>query len=350
MLDAWKAIADPAQRVVACFGDSTGEGVAGIANGGYVQVLRDLMRSRWGMGGLGFNGCWRDEWAFTAGGDAWTASAGGDAWAVGPYQGVWVTAQTMLGNTATKIATYTKPAAQLPITSFDIWVVDGPSAGNFSYSIDGGAWTNVSHTWNSDNSLDKITIGSSVTTSIRVRGANAAGTATNVYLTGIEPKSAGTGVVVHNMAANFESSPAIIRSNPGWGSWIDQVQPDVALIMYTNDLLTWNKAAYKTRIQEFIDRVEANGGEAIVMTMCGQSDRDGAEVQEQQAAHDELAADNNIYHINFYEIMGNYVTSNAAGYMVDIAHPSVKGTKVMAHHIWAHLGRTDQGTRHKIPS
>lgn len=346
MLDAWKAISDPTTRVIAAFGDSTGQGTVGVTNGGYCEILRELMRSRWGKACAGFFGTWWSHWSYTTGGNAWTNATVSDAWDVGPYMPQFSPAHTKRADTASKIATWTKPSG-LQVTSFTLYMVDGAGSGNFSYSIDGGSYTNVSNSWNQDNSLDAITINSPVSSTVAIRGANASGTGVNTYLVGIEPHSGTTGVKLHNLCVNGEATYSVVRTTAGdWGKWIDLVQPDLITIMYTNDVLVFNATDYQNRLQSLISRVTAYGGEAILMSFFEQDGRDTTTQATMRSIHASLAQSNNIPHINFYDLVGGgYSAAVAAGYMSDALHPSNSGAVFIANHMWAHIGRTDRGVK-----
>lgn len=354
MLEAWRALSDPSDRIIACFGDSTTEGVVNISNGGYTQVLRELMWNTWGCGGFGFYGTWREHWTFSSGADAWNTSQGGAShpWNIGPMDGGTfdVNTKVVIGNGATRIATWNKlggsgATSSPPAGSFTLWVVDSTGSGTFSYSVDAGPWVNVTGSWSNNNSLVHITINTPIESNIRVRAADSSSTATMVYLVGIEPHAESAGAKVHNIGANSEFSFSAIRSLPGWGSWLDIVKPKIATIMFTNDLALWDQTAYQNRMQTFVDRVKANNGEPVIMTMCGQSGRNPTNYSQQRAANQNVADANNLIHINFYDIMGDFAAASAAGYMADNLHPNNKGAQVIAQHIWSCLGATGSGPR-----
>jgi lysophospholipase L1-like esterase len=362
MLQAWRAIADPEDRVIACFGDSTTEGTVGVTNGGYPEQLRQLMVNRWGQtADYGFYGTWRDHWSFTSGGDAWTLGTISEAWSVGPFQAGTPNASVMFANGSSKVATWSNnlsgsntivATTGVPVNSFSLYMVDGSGAGNFSYRLGGvfGSWTNVSETWNNDNSIKVITVNSEILTgSLEVRAANSAGTAVNTYLIGVQPHSLTTGPRVHNMGVNGKFLSTFVRTTgPDWGKWIDIVQPKIAIVMFTNDLLLWSQANWETQLNAFISRVRSNGGEPIIMTMCGQNGRENGNYDQQRSSNQSVAAAQGVIHINFYDIMGDYATANAAGYMADNLHPSNKGAQLMAQHIWSHIGSTGNGARFRI--
>lgn len=362
MLEAWRAIADPEDRIIACFGDSTTEGTVNIKNGGYPEILRQLVANKWGeTKDYGFYGSWRDHWTFTSGGNAWTLGTSSDAWSVGPHQGGSPNASVMFANGSSKVGTWSNNlgsnniimgTTSIPATSFSLYVVDGSGAGNFSYRVGGafGAWTDVSETWNNDNSIKVITINTEIILgSLEVRAANSAGTAVNIYLIGVQPHSSITGPELHNMGVNGKFLSTMVRTTgPDWGKWIDIVQPMIATVMFTNDLLLWSQPNWETQLNTFITRVRSYGGEPIIMTMCGQNGRETSNYDQQRSSNQSVAAAQGVIHINFYEIMGDFATASAAGYMADDLHPSNKGAKLMAQHIWSYLGSTGNGARFRI--
>lgn len=281
-LDAWEAITDDNQRVVAFLGDSTVE-ADGVGTGPpTARYLRDVMAKRWPMRGYGYRAPWADEWSYTTGGNAWSNSSPTDAFAVGPleefvldqYVGV------IYASGASKVATFTKAAWMTEdITAFKIGVVDGPSSGNFAYRIDGGAWTNVSWTWNQNNSLDQITINSPVTSTVEIRGANAAGTAVTVYLgLGIEPITTGVGAVLHDLSASAQVlilSSRAGQSPGGDGStWMDVLQPKVTFIMFTNDMASviYSSSAVTAALEKHATRAAPYGKVVPVMFWGQQRD------------------------------------------------------------------------------
>lgn len=359
-LAAWRAITDNSQRIIACFGDSVTEGTGGNC-GGYPEILRQLMTKKWASGGYGFYGTWRSHWVYTSGANAWDTSQGGSSkpWNIGPYDGgiMDVNTKVVIGNTASKIATWYRYSYQWPaqlyseggpaIDSFTLWVVDSTGSGTFSYSIDGGAWTNVSYSWSNNNTLARITINSPIANNLRVRGANAAGTATNLYLVGIEPKVSTPGSLVHNMGAASEFTFSSIRlDNSKWGGWLDIIKPKVATIIYTNDLdFGWDSTSYQNRLQAFIDKVAANGGETIIITMWGQNGRNAANYTAQRSIHQNLANVNNLYHLNLYDLVGDFSAAQAAGLISDNLHPNNNGYARIADYLWSYLG-VDTNTPH----
>lgn len=289
-LTAWEAITDDTARCVAVVGDSTwgfdgypfGQPGPGPSSSDY---FRQVFAKRWPVRGPGIRLLANAfEWTLTTGGDAWTAATTSDAWDVGPYRFIYNSQNAVFrANTATKVATWSTAVVRNitdePVTSFKLGVVDGASSANFSYRIDGGTWTNVSNTWNQNNSLDQITINSAVTSTVEVRGANAAGTNVTVYLAWIEPIT-GTGAIFHDLSVPGERLRSMVRTTSGDAlKWVDVIQPDVVFVGYTNDVVTddiggstqsWNALTYAGQLQTLSDRVQANGGQIVPITYWGQ--------------------------------------------------------------------------------
>lgn len=352
-LTAWENISSASNRCVVLMGDSTGELDSGTTDENtYPMQIREKMRARWGIQGPGMLGTWRDEWAFTTGGDVWTNGSTSDAWSKGPLIGAFAHTKTKRADTATKIGTWTKPVwVREAITSFYLWVVDGASSGNFSYSIDGGAYTDVSGTWTQGNALTRILVNSSVTSTVAIRGATAAGVAQTMYLVGIEPIT-GTGAQLHDFTASAEAITysvglPVVSNDPG--AFIDLIQPDVLVHMWTNDLqAAWYGSAIGTNLAYYATRMASNGGIIVPMSFWGQDRGADNANNAPMAAQYQTAADNaGSVHINLFDIYGDYTAVNALGYMADTLHPSDLGSTVVAKNLWRLLGRT-QGMRPRI--
>lgn len=348
-LTNWEQITDPNNRVVAILYDSVGEYDAGGTVPPFPRLLREKMRRRWGISGTGLLGTWRDEWSFTTGGDAWTRSTLADAWGKSPYILAATDNGTKRANTATQVATWTKPSwVTQSITSFKIYVVDGPSSGNFSYRIDGGSWADVSHTWNQDNSLDIITISSAVSSTVEVRGANAAGTSVTMYIVGMEFIT-GTGATLHDLSASAEGLFSTARSgnNADLNAWIDLIQPDLLIVGYTNDMgsAVYDATRIQLDLQSIIDR-QAPYGYTVPMPFWGQdriaygdASSDPAWFAATAATYVNAAIASNNEYIDLYTRYGDYATVNALGYMADYLHPSDSGSIEIAKVVWDLIAR-----------
>ena len=340
---------NPANIVMGAFGDSTTEGNVAVSNGGWVEQLRILADPRWPRGSDGTHPFNRDPWTTTSGVDAWTGSTTSDVWdcqpclgGVGLYQATW------LGNTATKIATWTKPGS-LTVEAFTIYAVDGPSSANFSYSVDNGAWTNVSITWNQDNTIKQIKIAMAVTNTVRIRGANSSGTARNAYIMGLEPTRRGPGWIIHNFGNNADFGFNLTRSTAGNGhAWFDLVQPSLCTWMYTNDAIFYDSATYQSNMSTFADMVIGYGGSVLFMNFFEQPGR-AAAMTGMRADLKTVAANYNMPYIDFYDLVGDNAAAIAAGYMnaADL-HPNNAGAVFMAQEIWKVISKSGIGAKRRI--
>lgn len=345
-LTDWENIANPTDRVVAIIGDSVGELDAGGTVSPYPILIREKMRLKWGISGTGLRGVWTDDWSFTTGGNAWTASTNSNTWAKGPYNGLYEYANTMRASTSSMTATWTKPHwVRSSITSFKFHVVDGAGSANFSYRVDGGSWTNVTNTWSQDDSYDIINVATTVTSTVQIRGANAAGTSVNVYLIGIECIT-GTGATLHDITASGEGLYATARSGGAadLNAWIDAIQPKLIVVCYTNDLVNtfWNTTRITDDLQSIVDR-QAPYGKVIPMPFWGQ-DRyadgpDDARNTELANIYTAAATASNSEYIDLWARYGNYAAVNALGFMADGLHPSDTGSIEIARVLWALLSR-----------
>lgn len=343
---------NPSNIFMASFGDSTTEGNVTVTNGGWPEQLRVLAAPRWGRGGDGCHPMNRDPWTITSGGSAWTAATSSNVWDCAPLNGGAGTPAPVayLGNGSTVIATWTMPGS-LTTTAFTFYMVDGPSSDNFSYSLDGGtSWTDVTATWSQNNTITKIRINSAVTTSIKVRAANAAGTAVNTYIVGLEPHTSSPGFVIHNVAANAEYLLATVRTTAGnWHAWLDIVQPPLITVMYTNDVLFYSQASWRANLTSIANIVTGYGGCVLFMSMFEQFGRN-ITTQANMRADVKFVANNfGMPVIDFYDLVGDANATLAAGYYntnADI-HENNTGAIFMAQQIWSLIGKSGVGAKRR---
>lgn len=210
------------------FGDSltagTIEGCSMIqgALGGYFEIVMAMLGLLAGIGPLISPGLQPVSlalqpfpttiWGFTTGGNAWTAIvAATDAFSRLP-QGYGC-----YGSGAGKVATFTKPAkGWKPIVGFDLWFVDIAGGGNWSYRIDGGAWTAMGQTLGAvdgtttTNKLCKFYVNLPVNSTVEIRCADTSGTSVLCCPSGITPyyvvpQTATTGIIGNNFSTNGAS-------------------------------------------------------------------------------------------------------------------------------------------------
>jgi hypothetical protein len=320
----------PLPASIAIVGDSTLEDIDSLYG---VQAVPDrfvrlLEQSLAITCNRGFFGLWRDEWSLSG---TWTRATTSDAWDRGPLLGSSTGCGTFRANGASNVATWTKPAGTT-VTSFVLHVIDGASAGQFAYRIDGGTWTNVTNTWTADNSYDRITVSASVSSTVEVRAANASGTATNLYLVGLEPvDSAATGPAVHVLAAAAEFSFSMVRTTSGsWQDWWNAIQPAAVWLEcpWTNDVSFWptNAADIEANMRAVIELVRGYGAEVFLFSFGEQDGRSVSDQTAMRALARSLAGEYRCHYVSAYDMWGTYSAANAAGLMLDTIHASATGT------------------------
>ena len=192
---------------------------------------------------------------------------------------------------SSNIATWTKPAG-VTVASFAIAWVDFTATGttNFSYSIDNGSWVNVAMSKPSTAAVARTVVSSAVTTNVRVRAADSAGTAVAVPgLIGIEGYSSDSGVTVHNTArggTSFGQTLDIFLNAFGagvfprkWYEWYVATDPDLVILCFSNDGGTRSSgqdslsAQLPTLARDAIARYKAMGADVLIVIPHNQASR-----------------------------------------------------------------------------
>lgn len=171
--------------------------------GAWAELDAEGLANVSGIGPLissGFRSTWIDEWGVTSG--TWGAVISTDAFDRVPYgEGL------KSAGGSSNILKWTRPTQWRPVVGFALYFVDRTTGGNWSYRVDGGAWTAMGQTLAQDNLLAKFYVPTAVAVSVEVRAANVAGTAVAVCVAGIEafflsPLTTTAGLIVHNIARN----------------------------------------------------------------------------------------------------------------------------------------------------
>lgn len=340
-LDPWYALQNDISSLRMCtYGDSATV-VVGATNGGWVQQLRVLANTRWGNGGDGIHAVGNGagltrNWVFTTGGNAWTGSGASDAWS-----GAFLQGQTMLANGATKTATWTNPS--LNVDSFMLYIIDGSGSADFSYSLDSGSnWINAGFTGLvQDNTMKRVTINTPVgaSSTVMVRAANAAGTAVNLYLIGLNPRTKSPGLVIDNVSQNTAALAGISQQGTRpWQDYLNLIQPKLAVICFTNDVLTPTFLSnYQTNMQNFCDGATANGGSVLFINFFEQdpTNRPIADQANLRAQNKAAAKAKGMPCLDLYDLVGDFAATNVLGYLnADKVHPSDAGCVFMAQQVW----------------
>ena len=356
LLPDWNGI-DYNDRVICLMADSTGEGdtFGAVDENSYPMLIREKMRAAWGIDGTGFLGTWRgtngsDEWGESGSGFAgtWVESATTDLWGQGPYiQGSNIYRGTQQGVGSSSVATFTLPGwLREAAISVVLYMVDGVSSNNFSFSVDGGAWTDTAATWTQDSKMKRVNLAVTPASTIAVRAANAAGTSRTIYLSGIEIKTSLDGATLHDVSASAESlaSTAFNSGVADAMGFLDLLQPQATVVSYTNDLA--DPFYNTTRIGTDLDYIVARSTYGIVIPMMfwGQDRPDAATRFPAVAAIYDSKATSGAY-IDLWDRYGDYTTVSALGYMADTFHPNDAGSRQIARVLWRMLSRGDNSYR-----
>lgn len=252
-----------AVRNVGWVGDSTIQGNVGghdLAEGGTgdsQEYLSYQLGQRWSLLGEGFVGVWRSTvWDVVDGAGSWAPVPTGNSRDMSPFDGAQAASLVTAGTpSATTIATFNRTWET--ITHVDIVTVDAAGLGTWSYSINGGGtWTNVpGNTSPSTPVLNFTRVATSNPTTIQIRAANAAGTASNIILLGIivyssnpaTPTTANPAVIVHNMAFTGNTLSTFARATTGYPFALPWALDLDLLILgpFTNDSFT---TGYRTNL------------------------------------------------------------------------------------------------------
>ena len=348
LLPNWNGVAYN-DRVICIMADSTGEYDTGTtADNTYPMLIREKMRAAWGIDGTGFLGTWRDEWAFAG---TWTGSVPTNLFGQGPYiQSLQPYGNTQTAAGSSAVATFTLPSwLREPAISVVLYMVDGVSSANFSYSVDGGSWTDTAATWTQNSKMKRVNLAVTPTTSIAVRAANAAGTSATIYLSAIEIKTSLDGATLHDVSSSGDSLSSTAYNNQVGGladamGFLDLLQPLATVVSYTNDL---DPTLYDIdRIGTDLDYIVTRStyGLVIPMMFWGQSRTNAATTFPATATVYNSKATSGAY-IDLWDRYGDYATVNALGYMADIVHPNDAGSREIARVLWRILSRGDNAYR-----
>lgn len=250
------------------------------------------------------------------------------------------------------------------IAAFDIVWVDGPLNGAFSYSLDGGAtWTGVASAQPANPTIKRTNVVAANPASIKIRAANAAGTANLTVQAGlILYSTAGptSGVMVHNFACDGKTYNATtvggaagllsqgtadqlrIFDNNGDSTQTGSLQPSLMIFCFINDMTmvdqaTLTLAQYQANIQTLINRFfgycdllfvnppEANSIGSATQAAC-------------RAALKTTCAANGVAVLDLYDSFAaqgetGYAACYADGLILDQIHPSLEGHADIAGHI-----------------
>lgn len=272
---------------------------------------------------------WIGAWSYTG---TWTNSSTD----LSPFaQSVIGGHNTPTANGGTATAVWTRPAA-MGVTEIDLYYVDVQLfSGGFSYSVNGGGtWVDVPPTAPVTPQLMKLTIsGLSNPATFRVRTKRGDGVTNGsiVGLVGIVVRSGAAGVTVHNIgrAGSGYATPYGALSNAttprNWQSVIAAIDPDLTVILFTNDDNTALRADVFTVMGEVATKMAAIGGDVVLVGQMDQNGRNQTFENQKNLQLRVLAAAHGFGYLDLAEQWGTYAQAVAAGLMADNFHPTNKG-------------------------
>jgi hypothetical protein len=304
-----------------------------------------------GLLSYGFRGVWID-WTFShngrfdpVGSASFPPVGPGSLSDVVPWgQGRLATATNPGG-----VATWTKPAWMTrPLTGGYLYWIDDPAVGQFSYRVNGGAWSAMPSARLRDHKLKRFWIGGNIRV-LSVRNATTNSAATGCGLAGFEPWTAprGTtnGFILHNLAMPGQYSGDFIYASSGdplafLDSVVDETgdvlcNADLFGVMFVNDTQprSTDYSATKARYNAIVDRMRAYAdGFILAYVEQGGSRLNGplGTAATQSALRDAgrtVSANRGLAFINLYDALAaegvtGFAQAAAAGFLSDSVHPS----------------------------
>lgn len=281
------------------------------------------------------------------------------------------------GNGSDRILTYTPcpvGSSYPPIVGFDYWWVDLAGGGNPSYSLDGGSgWTNFAETIVGNNGLKKCYIASAITSTLKVRCANAAGTGTLAFPAGItpyfsDPRSATTGIVLNNFGLIGETLHHLVQSTSGdrmaildsvtlgSGSPISS-NPTITLVLHINDVQLANSTQWGTDLTSLNTRASAVGTVGFLNMWAVETTDYNATQQINYRAQTKTTAAGLSPVVKVLDIFDAWsalglttLTSQAAAFLADSLHPSQAGHKDLARRVYWWLRTNNFSSTVGVPS
>lgn len=203
--------------------------------------------------------------------------------------------------------TYTVPAWMPPILGFSLYWIDMNDlvhvAGNWSYSINGGAWTAMGQTLAGDNVLKVFYVSATLRAgdTVQIRAATAANVDAYCFPVGIEPyflpPTTAYGFICHNIAIGGTKLSELINVFTagdrmalfdsvvaGTGSPIVP-RPSAVLLEHINDIKDASVSTWNTNLTSFRTRVSPSGSVPLGVMSPWEVDFSGAYDQTQQTAH-----------------------------------------------------------------
>lgn len=253
---------------------------------------------------------------------------------------------------------YTKTGGETIAAGSRIIYVDAAGSGNWSYSIDGAAYQASGAATAGDNAIKAITLASPVTSTLDIRGRNAANSAdAQCDLGGLDIRANSTGtflfhndaIVGHRLSGGTDAlslNPLVHTSSGDALALINFLDPDIVTIAFTpNDVTVSINESVPDYLQVYTDGIEAIATRAaainadVIVFVYPEDILNGVATEENLRRQGEFrqatidtAADLDISCINIHRPFGNsFAAADALGYwQSDDTHLTVSG-----HSKWA---------------
>jgi hypothetical protein len=349
-LTAWDAIAEDGVRTLVVIGESNAHAQGVSIERSWPGRMRNKY-SRWQSMGLGFRHFLRtDEWTRVGA----TRHASNVAYDKAPHR---------LGYrlvSSTDHWTYAVPTGHTAHSTSKLVYVDAPGAGDWSININGGGWQSAGAAVLGDNGVKTVNIGTTLTAgqTVAVRGANAAGTAAQCDILGIDVRNGNaTGLLVHNLGASAHklggaleagTIEPFVRDTTGDDlAILDYLDPDVCIVWFGSDAVYEDVTELRASLQEVITRVQGNGGQCLLPNYPELDDLGGFTVANQLDLRDAYLAESDENDTAWVDVFTPFGESNDAGaalgyFQGDKTHLSEKGHDKVAQLVWRVLGLTSR--------
>jgi hypothetical protein len=236
---------------------------------------------------------------------------------------------------------------------FRIRVVDGTSAAQFAYSIDGAAYVNSTGITYTASGTVKTTadVATPVVSTLAIRAANAAGTAAQVYFQEVEPIETDVAQFI-NAARDSAVSTEMSRSTHApLDAWLTlHTEVNLVVVAFTNNVAAgvWDRTAFRASLDNLLTRCVAIGADLLPLvwfqrgsppfTLYPSANQD--ELREEAR---DFASDNSLPIIDLRDFYPTSDDSFGASLVMDELGARVHGTSAgldfVADKIWRQINR-----------
>jgi lysophospholipase L1-like esterase len=265
VLERWHAAAGRARTVV-CIGDSITYDRPMRARRSvrcnWVQQLVLALDANCGpRAGDGFRALWRTaEWTREG---QWREVAPSERYDVAPFRVALVSSGQRLDR-----LTWTKPD-DVSVGAFDLYCLDHPDGGRWHYRVDDGRWSVAAGAVPiGDHGLQRVRVDVPVRERVMIRGHDGAAPCV-AAIVGISllraPQLPERGTIVHNLGRPHNFLNVFCRKSNGDPlALLDDLRPDLATVMFSNDVSFKDPDQFGANLRRLLERV-SRYGDALVM-------------------------------------------------------------------------------------